>query len=303
MFGYVRPLKGELRVREYEAFRIAYCGLCHSLRRQGGAAARYVVNYDFTFLAMLLMGDTPACVVKRRCPVHPFRRRRCLESCAELEKAADCSLILSWWKLRDTLEDEGFWRSVPARLALLFLRRAYRRASRREADFDGAVSARLADLSRMERLGESSLDRQADCSAVILRSCAETVGDEERRRVLEELFYHVGRFVYILDAVEDLPEDLRRERPNPLRERCGADGKLPEEEREELQLTLDLSLQRISAAYQLLGQGPWSGILENIIYLGMPEAKNLVFAGRWKRRRRGNEEAALPNNEAFGENE
>ncbi len=56
MFGYVRPLKGDLRVREYESFKAVFCGLCHSLSKNCGFAARFIVNYDLAFMAVLLSG-------------------------------------------------------------------------------------------------------------------------------------------------------------------------------------------------------------------------------------------------------
>lgn len=54
MYGYIRPDRGELKVREYQQFRAAYCGLCEALRRRCGLLSRFVVNYDLTFLAMAL---------------------------------------------------------------------------------------------------------------------------------------------------------------------------------------------------------------------------------------------------------
>jgi hypothetical protein len=70
MFGFVRPDKGELKVRDYELYRAVYCGLCHSLKRRCGAAGRFIINYDFTFLAMLLSHAETGCrVCVKKCMV------------------------------------------------------------------------------------------------------------------------------------------------------------------------------------------------------------------------------------------
>ena len=76
MFGYVIPMQGELKVRELEQFRSAYCGLCHTLGQRYGLVSRFLLNYDFTFLAMLLSPGAPVCCQGRRCVASPFRRRQ-----------------------------------------------------------------------------------------------------------------------------------------------------------------------------------------------------------------------------------
>ena len=131
-----------------------------------------------------------------------------------------------------------------------------------------------------------SLDRAADCFASMLQGAAAQL-DGEKKRILSQLFYHIGRTVYILDAVDDLAEDVRHGRFNPLLYRFPqCRGALSEAEREELRLTLQHSGNMVAAAFQLLEPGPWSGILENTIYLGLPQVTRLVLSGEWKKRRR-----------------
>ena len=54
MFGYVRPLRDELKCRDFDLYRAVYCGLCAAMRRRYGWLAPMFLNYDFTFLALLL---------------------------------------------------------------------------------------------------------------------------------------------------------------------------------------------------------------------------------------------------------
>lgn len=128
MFGYVLPSRDRLDERERERFRAVYCGLCHTLRERYGFAASLLLNYDFTLLAILLSsGDEESCTV-RRCAVHPCKGCRAQTSTPALEAAADRTVILSWWQLRDHIADHGFWSGLKYRFASLFLRGAYRRA-------------------------------------------------------------------------------------------------------------------------------------------------------------------------------
>ena len=131
MFGYVRPADGHLTAEDKSRFQAAYCGLCRSLGRRYGLAARMILNYDLAFLAMLLSRE-PECLTARcRCPAHPIRGCDALEGQDAFDTAADLSVILTWWQLKDGVADHGFFRGLPYRAALLLLRRAYRKARAR----------------------------------------------------------------------------------------------------------------------------------------------------------------------------
>ena len=62
MFGYVHISPDKLTEEESARYRACYCGLCHTLGRRYGLAARMILNYDLVFLAMLLSeGNVPRC--------------------------------------------------------------------------------------------------------------------------------------------------------------------------------------------------------------------------------------------------
>ena len=279
MYGYVRPVKDELKVRQYEAYKAAYCGLCHCLRRDFGVPARFVVNYDFTFLAMLLWTDRGADYDQARCMASPLKRKNVLRAAPALETAAALSVILAYWKLRDNLRDEGPGKAAASGLGIGALEASYRRAREKQPDFAAAARERLEELRQLEGEQCPSLDRPADCFARLLTAAASAAEGEENRRALEQLLYHMGRTVYLLDAADDLEEDLRRGGYNPVALRFGLkEAPMPEEVRTELRLTLGHSLNSISGAYALLPRNAFSAITENIVYLGIPAAVEQVLA-------------------------
>jgi len=293
MYGYVRPHQGELRVREYRQFRAAYCGLCEALRERYGEAARLLVNYDLTFLAIVLFSGRGE-MERRRCPVHPARRRECICGDPALAAAADYSVILAWWKMRDSVQDEKAARAMAGRLGAGALRGMYKKAAAARPGFDANARECLRELSALEKEKSPSLDRTADCFARILTYAAQAVEDEGQRRVCRELFYHVGRTVYILDAVDDLKEDISHDRYNPLRFRPGhAGGELSASERQEVRAALNLTQRAAAAALELRAPDVWQPILENIITTGLPEVTERVFAGDWMKRKRGSGEHDL----------
>ena len=116
----------------------------------------------------------------------------------------------------------------------------------------------------------------ADAFAALLAGASEEEPDPVRRRVLEQLLYHLGRWIYLIDARDDLAEDLADRRYNPVAARFG-----PEGNDGLLKQTLDASLDRIGAAFQLGDFGCRTALLENLIYLGLPLVQRAVFDGSW----------------------
>ena len=130
MFGYVRPPLEILPQEEADRFRRAYCGLCHILGERYGPAARMILNYDFTYLAILLSDPEEAAPCRRRCVSSPVRLRAYQPATAALELAADESVILAYWQLRDGVEDHGLWKGLGYRVSAAALRGGYRNAWR-----------------------------------------------------------------------------------------------------------------------------------------------------------------------------
>ena len=121
------------------------------------------------------------------------------------------------------------------------------------------------------------MDRAADAFAGLLRAAAPKSGDPVRDRALEQLLYHLGRWIYLIDARDDLAEDLAAGRYNPIAARFGAQG-----DDEALKLTLDRSIDLVCSAFQLLDFGCRTAVLENILYLGLPLVQRAVFEGSWQ---------------------
>lgn len=55
MFGFVTANTGELSKEQKIRYNAVYCGICRRIRQQHSNVARLTLNYDMTFLALLLM--------------------------------------------------------------------------------------------------------------------------------------------------------------------------------------------------------------------------------------------------------
>ena len=289
MFGYVRPALARLGPEQRDAYQGAYCGLCHALGRRHGFLARLTLQYDFTFLAILLTAaDGGGGQICKRCPVYPFRKpRECLTG-ARMDAAADQSVILTWHKLCDDVDDHGLFAGLPYRAARFCFRRAYRRAAAAQPEFDARVCAGLSRLRSLEEERSPELDRAADAFAGILACAAQAVPQEGTRRALEQLLYHLGRWVYLMDGWDDLDEDAAKGRYNPLSARFQG---LARDNRAYLETTATHSLRLAGAAANLLELGAWTGVVENVLWAGLPAVQSAVLDGRWKEMRKHKETA------------
>ena len=284
MFGYIRPYKPELKVWEYELFRAAYCGLCHTLGSRYGFFWRFLLNYDLCYLAVLLSGagQQPCDFCDRRCVASPFRRRRVLKTTPALEYSADATVLLTYYKVRDGIRDERGAKKLAMRLLARLMRRGFRRAATFRPALDGAVRENMAALDALEDSRCPSLDRAADTFAKILAAAAADIPSPQVSRPLRELLYHTGRWVYIADAWNDVEDDLQSGSYNPIILRHSLTAPPGREEGEALYDTLELSAAAAADAFSLMQLGSFSGIVGNVLYLGMPAAAKQIRSGGYQ---------------------
>ena len=147
MFGYVRPFKSELLVREYGQYKAAYCQLCRALKDHYGRAASFTLSYDCTFYALLALSTQEAKLSLHhgRCVVNPLKKCDFLRSDGEAyHKAAALSVLLTYHKLRDNVEDDSFAKSLGSRVLLRLLSRKARKAA--DEAMNQALNATAAQM-------------------------------------------------------------------------------------------------------------------------------------------------------------
>lgn len=280
MFGYVRPALTQLSQEEKELYQSAYCGLCHEMGKRHGFWTRFTLNYDLTLLAILLQicqgGDRTVC---QRCPAHPIRKPKACLRGPGMERAADVSLILTWHKLDDDVKDHGFWSGLPYRFLRRWFHRPYRRAAQACPGFVDQVQGCLERLDQLEAQRSTRLDAVAHEFAAMLASAASEQAQGDQARILQQLLYHLGRWIYLMDAWDDLDEDRACGRYNPLDARFEGKAK---EEQEYVATTCTHSVRLAYSAASLLELGEWERVLENILCVGLPAVQSAVMDGRWK---------------------
>ena len=102
--------------------------------------------------------------------------------------------------------------------------------------------------------------------------------------MLEQVFYHLGRWVYLVDAADDLKRDAASGNYNPVALRYGlSDGVWREEARESFASTLDHSIHMMATAFELWDFGVWTPILETTLYTGLFRVGKAVLDGTFRR--------------------
>ncbi len=279
MFGYIRPCKPELKVREFETFQAVYCGLCKELSHVYGPFASLTLSYDFTFIATISLGlSEQECGFKRcACAANPFRKKPCLLPCGDLTYCASAAMLMIYYKLRDDIQDSGLLKGLGYRMLLPFAAHARKKAARLFPEADAVMAEFIRRQGQVEREGCSSLDQAADPTANALALLCQRLSDRPAQQtVLHRFGYLLGRYVYFADALDDLEEDARKGGYNPFLARFGA---LPMEEiRSHARQVLNLTVGELPPAYELLELKRYKPILDNIIYLGLHNELNAITA-------------------------
>lgn len=287
VFGYIKPASAELKVKEYELYRALYCGLCESLGRSVSCSSRLSLSYDFVFLALVRMALTGEVgkVERHRCLAHPTKKRAVIVGASQLDYTARLSAVLTYHKLRDDIADTKGFKRFAARLLMPFASRMRKRA-RFDREAEEYIAERLKELSELEREGCDSLDRAAEPFGELMAYSASYGFEKDSReaRISAEIGRHIGRFIYVTDAIDDFSDDMKSGAYNPLRESCGGDESKLSGNIEALKCALTMELVAVEAAANLIDftKTPEYGeIIKNIIYLGLPACTDKVL-GKYK---------------------
>ena len=272
MFGYVKPVKAELLVREDEFYRATYCGVCRAMKKHTGALSNVTLSYDSVFLAlvrMLYIKDESFGVEKRRCIAHPLKSRAMLKENPAIEYTARAFAILTYYKMADDLQDEKLSRRLLVTLCRPIASSAKRRASMKP--LAEIIKTKLDAITLLEKSGCKSVDDGAELFGELLGEVFAFGLDDSARLVPYECGRRLGRFIYSADAAEDYEKDRKSGAYNPYVLSYGG-AELTEENKQSIKCALLLECKGIEAAANLLPYGTRAtieNIINNVIYLGL----------------------------------
>ncbi|MCQ2554090.1 MAG: DUF5685 family protein [Clostridia bacterium] len=263
MFGYVKVNRPELKIKEYDRYQSYYCGLCRVLNENFGLIGRVTLNYDMVFLVMLLadLYDEDEKAEMRRCFIKPFKKHEERKSSASVY-SSDMCILLTYYKLLDDWNDD---RSLKSRIGMLLLKRKVKKISSAYEEKSAVIKDKLKELSALEKNKEESPDAVSGIFGEIMGEVF-AYRDDEFKDDLYKTGFFLGKFIYLLDAYEDLEDDTENDSYNPLKMlSTEADFE------EKVMRLLMLMISECTAYFERLPLLTNTEILRNILYSGVWE--------------------------------
>jgi len=262
MFGYIAINKAEMKFKDYDTYHSYYCGLCKCLKETYGRRGQMTLSYDMTFLVLLLTGlyepETSESIVN--CIAHPVEKHLARMN-LYTDYTAAMNLVLSYYKCKDDWEDERKKKSLAAAKCL---KPAVAVVEKQYPDKIARISSDLQKLSYYEKLGETDLDKMAGYFGNIMAEIFAYQSDEWENS-LRRIGFFLGKFIYLMDAYEDVEKDIKTGNYNPLKEAFRTDENFAENCRQ----LLTLMMAECSREFETLPILLHADILRNILYSGV----------------------------------
>ena len=262
MFGYVKINKMDLTFREYEHYRGYYCGLCKCLKNNHGEISRLSLNYDITFLVLILTSvyRPKSNIIEEGCITNPFKKKKKIIN-EITEYAASMNVLLAYYKLEDNLKDDNKLKDKFAYTMYKgILKSAYEKYPKK-AEF---IKEQLEILYNLEKAKNTNIDLVSNTFGNLMSEIFAYKQDENESE-LRRIGFNIGKYIYLLDAYEDLDKDYKNGSYNPFIDYI--------DKKEELKLRVDklisMSLGMVGKGIDNLNLKMNTSIIENIVYSGV----------------------------------
>ena len=261
MFGYVVMNKPEIRFKDFDLYRSFYCGLCRELREKYGISGQITLTYDMTFVVVLLSAlyEPPTQKGTTRCVIHPVCKQPVRKNAAT-EYGADMNVLLTYYKCMDDWEDEKKFAALGYGK---ILQRKNNRLSYRYPEKAEKIRKLLEELSQMEKAGETDIDKMSGCFGRIMEEIFAWKTDVWEGS-LRRMGFYLGKFIYILDAYDDVEKDVKNGNYNPFAEKYIMKGF-----DEQVRQLLIMMMAQTFREFEKLPIIKYTDILRNILYSGV----------------------------------
>ncbi len=255
MFGYVTINQPEMKFKDYDMYRSFYCGLCRTLKDGYGAVGQLTLTYDLTFLALLLTALYEPETVRgeTRCRTHPLKKQPTRTNVYS-EYAADMEILLAYEKCLDDVKDDGDRKKA---VAARMLRSRAEKAEAKHPEKARVIREKLSAIEEREKAGETGVEVCAGLFGELLAEIFDVHGDHWSE-TLRYMGFYLGKFIYLMDACEDLEKDRSSGSYNPLKSFGG-----------DVEELLTLMMAECCRAFERLPIIEHAEILRNILYSGV----------------------------------
>lgn len=274
MFGYVTPDKPNLFMKDFVLFRANYCGVCHAMKKESGQIARLTVNYDIAFISAFFhdLREEKREIVMKRCILNP-KKRPVVDVTPLMREIARLNLILAGLKIRDDRADGD-----SSFLRRLLFSREIKKARKKSPEL-AALADECAERQIKEEKEGCALDGAAEPFADMMRKVFRYFAGEKSTPAVEKLGYLLGKYVYLIDALDDYDEDAKKHRFNAFRRTFGAKDfkELKEKRSEDLAFIMEDIVRGVEEAYRDVKMGENEGVVTNTLWYGLRNRISMVL--------------------------
>lgn len=284
MFGYIIVNKQEMKFKEFDLYQSYYCGFCQELKNFYGKTGQLTLSYDLTFLILLLTSlyETETVTSSCKCIAHPFEKHPTRTN--EFTKyAADMNLLLAYYKCEDDWLDE---KKVTKKAMSGLLKKKVARVASDYPKKAELIRERLTKIQEYEQANSKNIDEIAGCFGDIMAEIF-AVRQDEWEKELRRMGFFMGKFIYLMDAYEDVEKDKKDGNFNPFSELYGT-----EQFEKSCEQILTMMMAECSKAFEKLPLLEYTEILRNILYSGVWCRYEIV---KQKRAERATEQAEKDN--------
>lgn len=260
MFGYVTIQAGSLTQEQQDRYRAFYCGLCHTLKKRYGQLGRITLSYDMTFLLIILSSlyEPEETTQTEYCAPHPLKPHAYIQN-EICDYCADMNIALAYHKCKDDWQDD---RNLLSAAQMKLLSKAYDKISATYPDTCKAIEQCLNEISKIENEKLLDPDAPANLTAQML-GIVYRYKDDLWAATLQRMGEALGRFIYLMDAYDDLEGDKRKGRYNPLLQYSDS-----EDYETFIKDSLTLLIAECTEEFEILPLVQDMDILRNILYAG-----------------------------------
>lgn len=280
MFGYVCINKGEMKIRDYETYKAVYCSLCKQLGKDYSVFTRFLLSYDLTFLALFILANKEAypVFVKGRCRFNPLKVcGYCSSADDALSESAALLVMMSYYKLIDNMNDGGFFEKAGCVLLKPFFKNWMKKAAKKYPELAEACEKMYSDQLTVEK-NNAHIDEAAEPTANLLKLVfARHACNDKIRPAYEQFGYHLGKWIYLMDAACDIDSDIKSGSFNPFYNKLQKSQKESAAYADEV---LCQSMFYLTSAYRLIDKKRFQDILDNIVLLGLPKKQKDSLFGK-----------------------
>ena len=222
MFGYVRADTPHLYIKDDILYRAMYCGVCKGIAQVCGNSARMGLSYDVTFLSVLLhnLAGQDVQIEKQHCLTHCIRTRQMARVDELTRQLGALNTVLVYYKYTDDIQDGDRGRGKR-----LWFKKGFKRAKKAYPEIEKIVREHLQAQQQIEKQSVDSIDRAADETAQMMADFSDYALGDKATGFTRNLFYALGKWIYLIDALDDYDKDKKKGAYNPFSLAYGAESR------------------------------------------------------------------------------